>query len=121
MSGVKNLVSNTGALLRGAPFSQVKSPKAKGVKLSTPSVASGDCSASGTDWLAAAAGFSDDGAELKGVVSARSAAVNEDVTDPELRGAGLSEAGAGAGVVAGGCVAAGAGAHGLETLTGRVI
>src|SRR3981189_1492450 len=51
MSGVKNLVSNTGALLRGEPFSQVKSPNANGVKLSTPSVASGDCRASGTDWL----------------------------------------------------------------------
>src|SRR5580704_1437741 len=57
MSGVKNLVSNTGALLRGEPFSQVKSPKAKGVKLSTPSVASGEWSASGTDWASAAAGL----------------------------------------------------------------
>src|ERR1700730_6173991 len=100
MSGVKNFVSNTGALLRGAPFNHVKSPKAKGVKLSTPSVASGDCSASGTDWLAAAAGFSDDGAALKGVVSDRSAADNEDVADPELRGAGISP-GAGVDVAAG--------------------
>src|SRR5580692_935023 len=57
MSGVKNLVSNTGALLRGDPFSQVKSPKANGVKLSTPSVASGECSASGTDWASGAAGL----------------------------------------------------------------
>src|ERR1700730_7542058 len=47
MSGVKNFVSNTGALLRGDPFSQVKSPNANGVKLSTPSVASGARSASG--------------------------------------------------------------------------
>src|ERR1700732_4729313 len=90
MSGVKNFVSNAGALLRGEPFSQVKSPKAKGVKLSTPSVASGDCSASGTDWLAAAAGFSDDGVELMGVVSARSAADNEAVTEPAAAGAGVA-------------------------------
>src|ERR1700730_15135279 len=57
MSGVKNFVSNTGALLRGDPFSQVKSPKANGVKLSTPSVASGEWSASGIDWASAATGF----------------------------------------------------------------
>src|ERR1700692_3913384 len=57
MSGVKNLVSNIGALLRGDPFSQVKSPKANGVKLSTPSAASGECSASGTDWASGAAGL----------------------------------------------------------------
>src|SRR6202051_1491911 len=110
MSGVKNFVSNTGCLLRGEPFNQVKSPKAKGVKLSTPSVASGDCRPSGTDWLAAAAGFSDDGVELNGVVSDFSAAANEDVTDAELRGAGIS---AGAGDAAGAAVAASAGASGL--------
>src|SRR5450631_1756044 len=114
MSGVKNFVSNAGALLRGAPFNQVKSPKAKGVSLSTPSVASGDCSPSGTDWVAAAAGFSDEGAELSGVVSVRSAAVNEDVTDPEVRGTGVS-----AGAVAG--VAASAGANGLDTSLGTFI
>jgi hypothetical protein len=45
---VKNFVSNTGALLRGEPLSQVKSPKAKGVKLSTPVAASGDWRAAGT-------------------------------------------------------------------------
>src|ERR1700675_5020697 len=58
MSGVKNLVSNTGALLRGDPFSQVKSPNANGVKLSTPSAASGECSASGIDWASGAASLS---------------------------------------------------------------
>src|SRR5579863_723423 len=57
MSGVKNLVSNTGALFRGDPFSQVKSPKANGVKLSTPSVASGECRASETDCESGAAGL----------------------------------------------------------------
>src|ERR1700681_2221460 len=57
MSGVKNLVSNTGALLRGDPFNQVKSPKANGVKLSTPSVASGECRASGCDWASGCAGL----------------------------------------------------------------
>src|ERR1700676_254111 len=57
MSGVKNLVSNTGALLRGEPFNQVKSPKANGVKLSTPSAASGEWRASGTDWASGAAGL----------------------------------------------------------------
>src|ERR1700736_4422539 len=58
MSGVKNFVSKTGCLLRGCPFSQVKSPKANGVKLSTPSVASGEWRASGTDWLSGAASLS---------------------------------------------------------------
>src|ERR1700744_5851151 len=120
MSGVKNLVSNTGALLRGEPFSQVKSPKAKGVKLSTPSVASGEVSASGTDWLGAAAGFSDEGVELEGIVIARSAAVKADETDPEGRGGGGS-AGAGADVAAGAGVAASAGANGLETSAGTFI
>src|ERR1700724_4798219 len=57
MSGVENLVSNTGVLLRGDPFSHVKSPKANGVKLSTPSVASGECRASGTDCASGAAGL----------------------------------------------------------------
>src|SRR5450631_3208659 len=105
MSGVKNFVSNAGALLRGAPFSQVKSAKAKGVSLSTPSVASGDCSPSATDWLAAAAGFSGEGAKRSGVVSVRSAAVNADETDPAVRGAAVS---AGADVAAGAEVTAGA-------------
>ncbi len=97
----------------------MKSPKANGVKLSTPSVASGDCSASGTDWLAAAAGFSDEVVELEGVVIARSAAVKAEETDPdpEVRGAGVS-AGAGAGVAACAGVDASAGASGLETSLG---
>src|ERR1035438_1352567 len=47
ISGVKNLVSSTVSLLRGVPLSQVKSPNAKGVKLSTPVVASGASRASG--------------------------------------------------------------------------
>src|ERR1700719_981278 len=51
MSGVKNLVSNTGVLLRGEPFSHVKSPKAKGVSLSPAGPGSGDCSAAGMNWL----------------------------------------------------------------------
>src|SRR6266404_6191454 len=55
ISGVKNFVSNTGALLRGEPFSQVKSPKANGVKVSTPVVASGDWRAAGTTWFSVAA------------------------------------------------------------------
>ena len=38
---VKNLVSNTGLDARLVPFIQPKSAKAKGVKLSTPVVASG--------------------------------------------------------------------------------
>src|ERR1039457_5971491 len=46
-SGVKYLVSRTVSLLRGVPLSQVKSPNANGVKLSTPVVASGACNASG--------------------------------------------------------------------------
>ena len=54
-----------------------------------------------------------------GVVSARSAAVSEDVIDPEVRGAGVSaDAGDGvaavAGVAAGAGVAASAGASGLR-------
>src|ERR1700688_1808681 len=81
MSGVKNLVSNTGALLRGEPFSQVKSPKANGVKLSTPSVASGECSASGTDWASGAAGLA--GLKAPGLIGLKSA----DQTDEEM-GAG---------------------------------
>src|ERR1035438_796380 len=48
-SGVKYLVSSTVSLLRGVPLSQVKSPNANGVKLSTPVVASGACKASGMD------------------------------------------------------------------------
>src|SRR5580692_2957114 len=36
-SGVKYFVSSTVSLLRGAPLSQVKSPYANGVTLSTPS------------------------------------------------------------------------------------
>src|SRR5579862_6687072 len=39
ISGVKNGVSSTTSLLRGEPFSQVKSPKAKGVWLSTAGAA----------------------------------------------------------------------------------
>src|ERR1017187_6200560 len=46
ISGVKNFVSITG-LLRGLPLSQLKSPYANGVTLSTPGVASGACKASG--------------------------------------------------------------------------
>ncbi len=42
MSGVKNSVSNAGALLRGLPFNQVKSPKANGVNLSTGGDIAGD-------------------------------------------------------------------------------
>jgi hypothetical protein len=76
-------------------------------------VASGDCSASGTDWLAAAAGFSDDEPEFNGVVSDRGTPVDEDVADPAVRGAGVSVAGAG---VAG--ADASAGANGLETSLG---
>src|SRR5580704_7208958 len=48
-SGVKNFVSNTVSLLRGVPLSHVKSPNAKGVKLSTAGAGSGGCNASGTD------------------------------------------------------------------------
>src|ERR1022692_4114796 len=56
ISGVKNLVSSTVSLLREVPLSQVKSPNANGVKLSTPGVASGACRASGMDGAAGAGG-----------------------------------------------------------------
>src|ERR1019366_1423396 len=70
MSGVKNFVSNTGSLLRGEPFNQVKSPKANGVKLSTPSVASGDVSASGIAWAVGAAGLSPGAAGMNAAATA---------------------------------------------------
>src|ERR1017187_739521 len=56
ISGVKNLVSSTVSLLREVPLSQVKSPNANGVKLSTPGVASGACRASGIVGAAGAGG-----------------------------------------------------------------
>jgi len=51
---VNHLVASTESLLRGFPLSQVKSPNAKGVTLSTPGVASGACRAS--EWTGAAGG-----------------------------------------------------------------
>src|ERR1035441_2472204 len=58
-SGVKNFVSSTVSLLREVPLSQVKSPNANGVKLSTPVVASGASRASGRTCAGVAGGAGD--------------------------------------------------------------
>src|ERR1700737_4784602 len=92
MSGVKNFVSNTGALLRGEPFSQVKSPNANGVKLSTPSVASGEWRASGIDWASAAAGL---GAAHSLDQSDAVCAAEDEVCTADLAAAAVSEGAAG--------------------------
>src|ERR1017187_4342477 len=109
MSGVKNFVSNTGSLLRGEPFSHVKSPNANGVTLSTPSVASGDVSASGIACAVGAAGLSA-GADGK------TAAATADFTWAASEGVGA----AGLGAAASAGDAAGAAAGMFITMSWRV-
>ena len=74
ISGVKNLVSNTGVVSRGVPFIQPRSPTANGVCVSTAGAGAGACSASGT--LPAAGGA--EGAAGGGVTGVTGAAATSD-------------------------------------------